>query len=398
MPLELDQVLHNRYRIKKMIGQGGFGTVYRAWDTALNQPCALKENLDTSEEAQRQFQREATILAGLRHPNLPRVIDHFFIPDQGQYLVMDFVEGQNLKAMVVEHNSPLQEEEVMGWMGQVLSALEYLHSHKPAIIHRDIKPQNIIITPQGLAMLVDFGISKIYDPNASTTSGAKAVTPGFASPEQYGTGRTDPRSDIYSLAATLYYMTTGKPPPDALDRLVHGTALPAPRQLNPALDSNMEQAILKGLEPESTKRFQSAGDFRQALSLPEITWSTSRPVRAAAPRTAPAEAADSHLTHAISESQLRPAPQPTPSAAAQPGVRPRGVANIAVLCFLSGALNLIAGFSAPKITVFFVATSLLGFASGALLLQGKNLGRRLALVYFILLSLLTLSYVSLIKG
>ena len=165
---------------------------------------ALKENNDGGLESQRQFEREAKLLAGLRHPNLPRVIDHFIVPDQGQYLVMDYVEGKSLAALLAERGRPLDEAEVLPWIRQVADALEYLHTRTPPIIHRDIKPQNIIVAADGRAMLVDFGISKAYDPTLKTTRGARAVTPGYSPPEQYGLGTTDARSDVYALGATLY--------------------------------------------------------------------------------------------------------------------------------------------------------------------------------------------------
>lgn len=273
MPLSLGQVLHNRYRIVKLIGQGGFGAVYRAWDTALNQPCAVKENLDTSPEAQRQFQREATLLAGLRHPNLPRVIDHFLIPGQGQYLVMDYVEGRSLDEILDQKGQPLTERETLPWLEQVCDALEYLHNQNPPVIHRDLKPQNIIITPANRAMLVDFGISKVYDPQLQTTTGAQAVTPGFSPPEQYGQGRTDSRSDVYALGATLYTALTGQSPPDAIDRLVHGVPLLPPRQVNPHVSATIERAILKATDVDTKRRFQSIRELRAALARPASTTS-----------------------------------------------------------------------------------------------------------------------------
>jgi WD40 repeat protein len=264
MPLALDQVLHNRYRIVKLIGQGGFGAVYRAWDTAIHQPCAVKENLDTSPEAQRQFQREASILAGLRHPNLPRVTDHFFISDQGQYLVMDFVEGEDLQAMLDQHGS-LPESQVLTWIGQVCDALVYLHSQPSPIIHRDIKPANIKICPGAQVMLVDFGIAKIYDPHLSTTVGAKAVTPGYSPPEQYGGGATDARSDIYALGATLYHLLTGQAPPESVQRMVGNVTLAAPRQLNSRISPITERAILKAMDVTTSRRFQHVVELHTAL-------------------------------------------------------------------------------------------------------------------------------------
>lgn len=266
MPLFIGQLLNNnRYRIEQQIGKGGFGAVYRALDTVLKQPCAVKENIDTSLEAQRQFEREALLLARLRHSNLPRVIDHFFIPNQGQYLVMDFVEGQNLAQILAQRGGPLTEQEALAWIGQIGQALNYLHQQQPPIIHRDIKPQNIIVTPNGQAILVDFGISKVYDVKLATALSVRALTPGFAPPEQYGLGRTDARSDVYALGATLYTLLTNQYPPDGLERLVHNVPLAPPSQFNHQVSSQVEQAILKALEPTTTHRLQSINEFQKAI-------------------------------------------------------------------------------------------------------------------------------------
>jgi len=266
MPLAPGQMLNYRYRVVKLLGKGGFGAVYRAWDTNLERPRALKENLDTSEEAQRQFKREAQMLCDLAHPNLPRVIDHFIIPGQGQYLVMDYIEGEDLQAMLDRAGAALTEAQVLPWIQQVCSALAYLHSQNPPIIHRDIKPANIKITPQGKAVLVDFGIAKLYDAQMRTTMGARAVTPGYSPLEQYGRGgRTEPRTDIYALGATLYALLTGQEPVEAPERNL-GVMLPAPRALNPAISPQVEAAILKAMETLPERRFRGAEEFREAIS------------------------------------------------------------------------------------------------------------------------------------
>lgn len=265
MPLTTSQLLQNRYRIVKLIGLGGFGAVYRAWDTAVNQPVALKENLDTSAQAQRQFQREAAVMAGLRHPNLPRVTDHFLIPGQGQYLVMDFIEGKSLGEMLAARGRPFTEAEVLPWLEQVCEALHYLHTSTPPIIHRDIKPQNIIITPSGQASLVDFGISKIYDPSLATTVGAKAVTPGYSPPEQYGSGITDARTDVYALGATLYALLTNQEPPESIDLMIGNKTLTVPSQIDRQISSSIEQVILQAMNTTTSRRFQSVTDLKCAL-------------------------------------------------------------------------------------------------------------------------------------
>ena len=138
------------------------------------------------------------MLSRLRHQSLPQVHDYFIEPNGQQYLVMEFVEGTDLHTLVQQRGA-LQEAQAVAWSTQILDALEYLHTQQPPIIHRDIKPQNIIITPQGRAMLVDFGIAKMFVVGQSTTAGARAVSPGYSPPEQYGRGTTDARSDIYAL-------------------------------------------------------------------------------------------------------------------------------------------------------------------------------------------------------
>ena len=145
MSLAVGEVLNIRYRIAALLGQGGMGAVYRAWDLNLKMAVAVKENYDASADAQRQFEREATLLARLSHPNLPRVTDHFAVPGRGQYLVMDYVEGESLES-VLDRQATLPEEQAVAWTSQVCDALAYLHQQSPPVIHRDIKPANIFIT------------------------------------------------------------------------------------------------------------------------------------------------------------------------------------------------------------------------------------------------------------
>ncbi len=266
MTLDTGRVLNNRYRIVRLLGQGGFGAVYRAWDTNLSRPCALKENLDTSPVAQRQFEREAIILAGLTHPNLPRVTDHFFVPGQGQYLVMDYIEGDDSQQILQRAAGPLTEAQALGWILQICDALTYLHTRQPPVIHRDIKPANIKITPDGRAMLVDFGIAKEYDPGVKTTIGARAITSGYSPPEQYGRGITDAQSDIYALGATLYALLTGQAPADSVDIMARTAPPPRPvRQLNPAVSPQVEAAVAQALQIEKARRPRSVAEFKAAL-------------------------------------------------------------------------------------------------------------------------------------
>jgi len=257
MPIQNGELIHHdRYRIDSLLGQGGMGAVYRAWDLTLNLSVAIKENLESTPEAANQFTHEASILAHLSHPNLPRVTDFFTILGHGQYLVMDFVEGEDLQSML-NRLGRLPEPRVLNWISQVCEALAYLHSQPSPIIHRDIKPANIRIRPDGRAMLVDFGIAKVYDPHKSTTVGAKAVTPGFSPPEQYGAGLTDTRSDIYALGATLYTLLTGQVPPESVTRLTIGTPLLPPHELNQEISPQIEQAILRSTDLSTEQRYQS---------------------------------------------------------------------------------------------------------------------------------------------
>jgi serine/threonine-protein kinase len=257
-------MLNNRYRIVTLLGQGGFGAVYRAWDTNLERPLALKENLEGSATAARQFKREAQILFDLSHPNLPKVIDHFTVPGQGQYLVMEYVEGEDLGSLLQKAGAPLPEQQVVAWAGQICDALSTLHAQTPPVIHRDIKPANIRITPQGKAMLVDFGIAKVYEPDLSTTAGARAVTPGYSPQEQYGMGHTDARTDVYALGATLYHLLSGVQPPESIQRNLGVELIPL-RQINSFVSAAVEQAVMGALAMLPAQRFQSAQAFKAAL-------------------------------------------------------------------------------------------------------------------------------------
>ena len=219
-------VLQERYRIVRELGRGGMGAVYHAWDMRLSIPVALKEMIPQSEistqllqELRTQFQQEATVLARLSHPHLVGVTD-FFEEGRNIYLVMKFVEGESL-ADRIKREGALPEAQVVKWSEQLLEALSYCHSQ--GIIHRDIKPQNIIIRPDGQAVLVDFGLVKLWDPNdPKTRTAVRGMgSPQYAPPEQYelDVGHTEPRSDLYSLGATMYHALTGQAPPTATLRI-----------------------------------------------------------------------------------------------------------------------------------------------------------------------------------
>jgi len=274
MPLNNGQIVGDRYRVVKLLGQGGMGAVYRAWDMRLNRPVAIKEmipqsDLDASMLAQlrQQFQQEAQVLATLTHSNLVRVTD-YFSSGSHEYLVMDFVAGESLAGRI-QREGAQPETQVLAWAKQLLDALSYCHER--GVIHRDIKPQNIIITPDERAMLVDFGLVKLWDPHNPRTQTVMrgAGTPEYAPPEQYdmGLGHTNPRSDIYGLGATLYHTLTGQVPPTATQRMASPASFAPPRRVNATISPAIEAVVLKALEITMEQRYQSAGEMKQALEV-----------------------------------------------------------------------------------------------------------------------------------
>jgi eukaryotic-like serine/threonine-protein kinase len=278
IPLKTGEILRGRYRIRKIIGQGGMGCIYLSDDLRLEgRQCALKEvehdktlpeNL--IKEARSQFQREATILARLDHPNLPKVSD-FFSVNQRDYLVMDFIPGKDLRTMMVEardDNHFLPENNVLDWANQLSDALAYLHGQSPAVLHRDIKPSNIKITPNGVVKLVDFGLVKLLAPGEITITILQGQGTALYTPlEQYGgdVGHTDARSDIFSFSSTLYHLLTNKAPIDARQRFLNPSSLVSIRQLNSAIALRTEKAIQWGMNLHPDDRPHTVEEFRDAL-------------------------------------------------------------------------------------------------------------------------------------
>ena len=285
--LKPDTVLRGRYKIVSVVGQGGMGAVYRAEDLRLEgRICAVKEvrpdpdaTPATLAQSREQFHREATTLARLDHPNLPKVSDTFH--EEGrEYLVMDFVEGQDLRQAMEEKRAKgefLDEHRVLRWMHQLCDALTYLHSRNPPVLHRDIKPSNIKLTPTGLIKLVDFGLVKLLAADQARTvtvlqgRGTAAYTPL----EQYGgdTGHTDVRSDIYSLGATLYHLLTNQSPADAKRRFLDPSVLTAPSAQNPHISPSVERAILAAIAMHPNERPQTIVEFRDMLQTGSLIWS-----------------------------------------------------------------------------------------------------------------------------
>lgn len=277
-PLKNEEILRGRYKIRERIGEGGMGSIYLADDMRLKgRQCALKEvEYDRAlpenirEEAREQFLREATILARLDHPNLPKVSD-FFSNGSRDYLVMDYVPGRDLRSMLLEarrNKKKLPEKEVLVWAEQISNALTFLHSQDPPIVHRDIKPSNLKLMPHGLIKLVDFGLVKILAPEEVTITIIQGQGTALYTPlEQYGGSdtHTDIRSDIYSFGATLYHLLANDPPADARKRFLAPESLTPLRQINPSLSPRTEKAIMWAMSMHPDERPHTVNDFKQAL-------------------------------------------------------------------------------------------------------------------------------------
>jgi serine/threonine protein kinase len=268
--LSPNTVLQNRYSITRLVAQGGMGAVYEARDQRLNNTVALKETFFADQELRKAFHREASILATLRHQALPKVIDHFTEGD-GQFLVMEFIRGDDLSKILQMHGRPIPPKDALTWADQVLSALEYLHSQRPPVIHRDIKPQNLKLNERGEVILLDFGLAKEEALDTSKVyRSVRGYTLNYAPLEQIqGTG-TDPRSDLYGVAATFYHLITGVAPPDALTRataLVEGRADPLQpaSELNSQVSSAVSAVLEEALAQDRNKRPASAAIMRSAL-------------------------------------------------------------------------------------------------------------------------------------
>ena len=277
-PLKSGEVLRGRYKIQERIGQGGMGSIYLADDTRLKgRQCALKEvEYDRAlpenirDEAREQFLREATVLARLDHPNLPKVSD-FFSNGPRDYLVMDYIPGKDLRTLLFEarrNKTFLPESGVLAWAEQIANALAFLHMQDPPIVHRDIKPSNLKLMPHGLIKLVDFGLVKILAPEEVTITIIQGQGTALYTPlEQYGGSdvHTGIRSDIYSFGATLYHLLTNEAPTDARKRFLQPESLVPIRQINPEVSARTEKAVLWAMSLHPDERPENVDEFRQAL-------------------------------------------------------------------------------------------------------------------------------------
>lgn len=266
-----ETILQSRYRILRPLGQGGMGAVYEAVDLRLGHTVALKQTLTADAELWNHFEQEARLLAQLNHPVLPRVTDYFTESNRA-FFVMQFVAGADLADVLARQSGPIPCSSVVAWADQLLDALIYLHSHERQIIHRDIKPHNLKVTPNGRIVLLDFGLAKSGSANSQTESCASVYgyTPRYAPLEQIQDQGTSPRSDIYALGATLYHLLTGIKPPDAVTRAAalissRPNPLRPAHEVNCAVHPELAAILNKAMAQNPAKRYETAAEFREAL-------------------------------------------------------------------------------------------------------------------------------------
>lgn len=262
----MKKLLKKRYEIRGVLGNGGMGCVYRVSDRSRGgMVLAVKElrtgNLsgDKLREAVTQFQTEARILIRLSHPNLPKVHDYFSLPG-AYYIVMEYIEGLTLEKLLASRKGkPVDERLALSWALQICRTMLFLSVQRPRpVVFRDLKPSNIMISRDNRVKLIDFGIARFFKEEKLEDTFVYG-TPGYAAPEQYGSGQTDVRSDIFSLGATLHHALTGRSPSlSPLD-------FPDPRELNPKLSRETSAIIRKALSPRMENRFQSALEIKQAI-------------------------------------------------------------------------------------------------------------------------------------
>jgi serine/threonine protein kinase len=386
-------LVHERYRIVKVVGQGGMGVVYEAEDERLMKRIALKQTLVSGEGLERAFEREARLLASLFHRGLPRVSDYFII-DQSQFLVMDYIDGPNLEELANQQTSPFTIKQVLTWAYQLCDILVYLHNKQPPIIHRDIKPQNLKLSEDHHIMLLDFGLAKNSDQDLSKLTGTRSLfgyTPNYSPPEQINGSRTDVRSDVYALAATLYFLLAGVPPSSAMTRISAFTN-DEPDPLKPLyalrgdLPQDVSNVISTAMLLKSANRYPSVAALRDALhgaemgvpqtmpnitiaqqiSEPDLTAYTppiqSIPSNAAPPPQASnrPDTTDLFDPNDADATRIHTGPQPTPQAVSQPAPPPVPqtarklpivwVAAAGLLVLILGAVALFAsgGFNQPE--------------------------------------------------
>jgi eukaryotic-like serine/threonine-protein kinase len=264
-------LLQKRYRVAEQVGKGGMGEVYVATDERFQSIVAIKRTFYNDPEMRKAFEREARLLNRLRHAALPKVSDHFS-EGENRYLVMEFIEGSDLSELLKQRKVPFPLADVLSWADELLEALDYLHTQDPPVVHRDIKPSNIKLTTTGRVVLLDFGLAKGMpsQADAATASSVFGYSLSFAPLEQMQGSGTDPRSDLYSLAATLYFLLTGLRPTDALTRAA-ATVKGQPDPLRPAhllqaqVSTTVSRILHRAMFQNSALRYASAAELRAAL-------------------------------------------------------------------------------------------------------------------------------------
>ncbi|MDX6406423.1 MAG: eukaryotic-like serine/threonine-protein kinase [Blastocatellia bacterium] len=268
-----DAILQDRYRIVRQLGRGGMGAVYEAVDRRLNAVVALKETFSVDERLRKQFEQEAHLLAQLHHPALPRVSDYFTEGDRA-FLVMQFIGGVDLAAIIASQPGPFPRNQVIAWADQLLDALIYLHTRDRQIIHRDIKPHNLKVTANGQIALLDFGLAKAQTTDLSGANSSNSIfgyTRRYSPLEQIQDQGTSPQSDIYALGATLYHLLTGVKPPDALERAAalansKSDPLRPANEVHRAVGSEIAAILDRAMALSPEDRYPTASEFRGALS------------------------------------------------------------------------------------------------------------------------------------
>jgi hypothetical protein len=318
--------LAGRFRIEALIGSGGYATVYHAIDLQLNVPRAVKEVSDPDAALREQFSLEAQLLITSNHPNIPRGYATF--EENGRvYLVMDYVEGKDLEQLLSESltqtGKPLDEAQALRWLLPICDVLEVMHTRVVPIIHRDIKPANIKLNGSGVPVLIDFGLAKLSRPGP-TNQAAQGVTPGYAPPEQYlAQGKTDARTDIYAVGATLYTLLVGREPAEAPNRLLvqsgnSGQPLIPARMINPSISAATARIIDKAMDISPSQRQQSAAELRGEMLLALDQLETGRTIVPNGVPTGPLPVPSPTAKSPAVRSGPSPAPQPPLFPAAAP--------------------------------------------------------------------------------
>src|SRR5215471_6230262 len=320
--LEPGTLLLDRYLIVQRVGGGGMGSVYQAKDKRLaDRLCAVKEMIELfADQNQRakavdDFKREAEVLAQLDHPSIPTVFD-YFIETGRYYLVMRWIGGGDLAEQMRVRGGVVDEVTVCKWAIQICDVLHYIHTQRPPIIYRDLKPANLMLDDKTeRVMLVDFGIARIVRP---TEKGVTAIgTMGYAPPELFA-GKVEARSDIYSLGATMFHMLTGSDPQDNPLLIFDFSKNPRPRQINPAITPEMEGILMKSVAHKPDDRHASALDFMRSLEAHSAYLSTNpriepvRPFAAGRPSAFGSPPAPSARGARASAPGSSPAPPPVP--------------------------------------------------------------------------------------